>query len=127
MQRYLSPLRDVLQSLGKKNPSAIIGFFLYFEPDREIENSEEPYELFFVVVHDHLIEGSREIAEQAAEKITTKLTTKYRVQNIWKGVELVKCDIASDEEFSLYNAMTYKNYPLDYISLRASETADQAK
>ena len=49
LNKHLSALRDALQKIGKKAPEAIIGFYIYYEPDREILESCEPYEVWIVV------------------------------------------------------------------------------
>jgi hypothetical protein len=124
LNSHLSDLRDTLQKIGKKNPQAVIGFFIYFEPDSEIADPNEPYELWVVVVYDHLIAGASEIAEGAAEKISKRLSGKFKHSSGWRNVELRECTSRSDVEFSLYDATTYQNFPLEYISLRANDTAD---
>jgi hypothetical protein len=116
---HLSGLREVLQKIGKKSPEAIIGFYVYYEPDREILDSSEPYEVWIVVVFDHTIIEAEEIAQQASKKITEKLESKFKGPAGWHDIDLRSCEYSSSEQFSLHNAMTFKSFPLDHISLRS--------
>jgi hypothetical protein len=122
LNAHLVLLRDTLQKIGKKNPVAVIGFYIYYEPDRELTDANEPYEVWLAVVFDHLVAGAEEYAKAASERVITRIETKFRSGGVWRGVELRGCETFSDEEFSLYQAMTFKNYPLEYLSLRALET-----
>jgi len=40
--------------------------------------------------------------------------------NGWSNMELVECKERLEIKFSLYDATTYHNFPLDHVSLRAS-------
>ena len=119
LNKHLSELRETLQKIGKRNPHSIIGFYVYFEPDREISDPNEPYEVWIVVVYDHMRADAEAIAADAAKKISERLEAKFKTVKGWRGIDLRGCDYSSDEEFSLYDARTFKNYPLDYISLRS--------
>lgn len=120
LNAHLILLRETLQKIGKKNPKAVIGFYIYFEPDSEVTDPSEPYEVWLVIVFDHLIDGAEEFAMEASRKIVARMEAKFRTNVGWHGVELRSCDTCSDEEFSLYSAMTFKSYPLEYLSLRSS-------
>jgi hypothetical protein len=119
LNKHLSELRETLQRIGKRNPHSIVGFYVYFEPEGEISDPNEPYEVWIVVVYDHTRAEAEGIAEEAAKKISEKLEAKFKTAMGWRGIDLRRCDYSSDEEFSLYHARTFKNYPLDYISLRS--------
>lgn len=59
LNKHLSLLRETLQAIGKRAPQAIIGFFINFEPDQEIADPDEPYEVWIVIVYDHLSSEAR--------------------------------------------------------------------
>jgi len=122
LNAHLSLLRETLQKIGKKNPKAVVGFYIYYEPDEELTDPDEPYEIWLVVVFDHLVPDAEEYAKEAADRIRKRVESKFRTSNGWRGVELSSCDISSDDEFSLYHAMTFKSYPLEYLSLRSMDT-----
>lgn len=122
LNKHLSVIRETMQKIGKKMPKAVIGFYIYHEPDMELADSEAPYEVWIVVVFDHKDLEAAAYAQQAAEKIKDRLTAKFKSAVGWRGIDLCNCTAASDAEFSLYDAMTFKSYPLDYISLRASDS-----
>jgi hypothetical protein len=125
LNAHLRLLRETLQNIGKQNPQAIIGFYIYYEPDREITDDSEPYEIWITVVFDHKQDGSEDMAKAAVERIRKRMESKFRTDSGWRGIDLVECEAASDEEFSLYNAMTFKNYPLEYLSLRPTEASSK--
>src|SRR5579862_6877442 len=66
-----------------------------------------------VVVFDHLVQGAKDYAQEASVKIKTRMEAKFRSGTSWLGVELRSCDTSSDEDFSLFNAMTFRSYPLE--------------
>lgn len=121
LNQHLAPLRETLQKIGKQNPNAVIGFYIYFEPDLELKSLEEPYEVWIVVVFDHFVQDAEQYAQEATARITTRMEAKFRTNTGWRGVELRGCDACADDEFSLYQAMTFKAFPLEYLSLRKAE------
>jgi hypothetical protein len=116
---HLSSLRETLQKIGKKSPEAILGFYIYYEPDEELLNPSEPYEVWIVVVYDHTVAGADGIAQQASAKIREKLEAKFKGPLGWECIDLRECEYSSSEQFSLHNAMTFKVFPLDHLSLRS--------
>ena len=121
LNKHLRLLRDTLKNIGKDSPSAIANFFIYFEPDAELTDDSEPYELWIVVVYCHEDVNGEKVAGAAVERINKRIESKFKSSTGWRGIELRGCDAVSDEEFSYYNAMTFRNYPLEYLSLRTTE------
>ncbi len=124
LNKHLSLLRKTLQDIGKKNPMAVIGFYISYDPDQEIVEPCNPYEVWIVVVYDHTVPAALSYADSAAQKILEKAEAKFKSPGGWQNIELKQCTAASDEEFSLSDAMSFKNYPLDYISLKESGDLD---
>lgn len=118
LNSHLRLLRPTLQDIGKKNPKAVIGFYVYYEPEHEITDHTNPYEVWIVVVYDHKEPHAKDIAQTAVAKIVKRIEEQFKTGAAWRGIELRECEIASDQEFSLYSAMTFKSYPLEYLSLR---------
>jgi hypothetical protein len=121
LNKHLSLLRKTLQDIGKKNPMAVIGFYISYDPDQEIVEPRNPYEVWIVVVYDHTVPEALSYADSAAQKIVDKAEAKFKSPEGWQNIELKQCTAASDEEFTLSDAMSFKNYSLDYISLKEGD------
>jgi hypothetical protein len=119
----LDKIRDLLQDIGKKSGTAIIGFFISFEPDKEDLEQGERYELSFSVVYSVEVNGARAIAEDAAKRINAKLERHFKIGGVWKKVELVNCAALSETEFTYFDLTHASQYRLEYISLRQSPPA----
>lgn len=117
---HLSAIRRTLQEIGKKSPHSIIGFYLDHDPDEEIVDPENPYELWITVVYDHTVVGADLIASEAAKKIAARLEKSFKTDTGWRSIHLRSCQARSDREFSLYDAQTLKLYTLEHISLKHS-------
>jgi hypothetical protein len=121
LHKHISTIRKTLHEAGKAAPDAIVGFYMSFDPEIEITNEDEPYELWIAVVFDHLVPSADEIAEEVALKISRRLENKFKTAEGWKSIDLRSCQARSDFEFSLYDAQTMKLYRLEHISLKYSE------
>jgi hypothetical protein len=117
---HLSAIRNTLHDLGKRSPDAIVGFYMYHEPDEELGDPKEPYELWITVVFDHTMPGAEQIAGDAAKKIAARLHKKFETATGWRFIDLRSCKCRSDIDFSLYDAQTMRLYRLDHISLKHS-------
>jgi hypothetical protein len=118
-------LREVLQKIGKAKPDAILGFYLRYDPDDELDETDGPYELWIAVVYSHAVQGAGEIASEAALRISNKLETAFKGPDGWRNIELAECKALSDDEFTLFEATVYSRYNLDYISLREGRVIDE--
>lgn len=120
---HLSAIRRTLQEIGKKSPHAILGFYIGHEPDEELTNPEEPYEVWITVVFDHTVVGAEHVAVEAAQRIAARLERKFKTEIGWRSIELRSCEGCSDLLFSLYDAQTLKLYRLEHISLKHAAKA----
>ena len=116
----LAAIRKTLQEIGNKSPHAIVGFYIDYDPDGDISDPDERYELWINVVYDHLMPDAKQVAIEAAMKIEARLERKFKTDGAWKSIDLRSCQAISDLDFSLYDAQTMKLYRLEHISLKHS-------
>ena len=122
--RRLEKVRKPFREAAKKHGAQIIGIYVDFSPREELSpESIEPYELFIIVVYPSRTPGAAIPAKAIADKLRLKFEEKYKTvareaEREWNEIELSQCEIASDIEFTLQDAMSYSIYRLDDLSLR---------
>jgi hypothetical protein len=114
---------EFIDAIKVECPAAIVGFYLSYDPEIEITNEDEPYELWVTVVFDHAIHRADEIADEVTDKIFRRLQTKFKTAHGWKSIEFRNYESCSDLDFSLYDAQTMKLYRLEHINLKYSARA----
>ena len=125
LDRIGNKILESLARLSKKSPHAIMGIFIDYDPEDELENSQELYELWFYFVYSSQIEGAVEIAKGIAMELRQKFEREFLTsQNHWHLVELRQCEAVADTSFSVYEAKRANFFRLDHISLRQSPPAD---
>jgi hypothetical protein len=113
----LKPVRDKISRLGKKNPRAIIGIWMSFEPQGELSD-DIPYELWISVVYSTRVSGADIVASEAAESLRREFEGRFLVHGAWQGIDLRRCTALSDTEFTLRDLQQTHQWRLEYISLR---------
>jgi hypothetical protein len=114
-------VKEIFEDTFKKSgrPRALDRIYVDFEPDVEELPPGEKYELTVVLVYDSQEIGSKEIAEQTAERLITLFRKKYLKGGVWTGVELRGCEVKTDTSFTLFDVKVLKQVRLEYLSLRA--------
>ena len=108
---------DSIGNSGKKNPHAISGIFLDYDPQGEVENDREIYELWIYVVFSSEIEDAQKVAQELAISLKQRMERAFlNSENRWHLVELRECQAVSDAAFSLNDAKRMKYFRLDYVS-----------
>jgi hypothetical protein len=119
----MEPVKKNLAEAGKKNPKAICGIFLNFEPDDELK-SAEPYELWITIVYSTLVPNSTKAAEEAVAKLQAVFEKRFKTDGVWKDIDLRQCRALADTEFTLRDLATLKQWRLEYISMRSSPAGE---
>ena len=119
---------DAVEKAGKSDPEAILGIYVAYDPDDELAGEAQLYSVDIVVVYKADIERAPEIAQAAAESIRNRFELKFKVFRneslTWNKVLLSSCSIASDEEFTLRDAMTFSLWKLEHLSFRQDPPAE---
>lgn len=128
LQKRLLAVEDTIEKASKAHPTSILGVYVYHDRDEELSD-EELYVLDIRVVYDSEDPTAKEAATKAANTIDTRFKRKFYtgdngIRPVWVGVELEHCSAMSDAEFSLFDAMAYTLWRLEYVSLRQEPMAD---
>ena len=99
-----------------------IYFDLGAQSDLETVGSDENYELNIYLLYDTDDDPNR--AENAALEVRVKLEKLFKDQFYednkgWKGVELVSCNVISDQAMTVRQALALRQWRLDHMSLRS--------
>jgi hypothetical protein len=124
LERLGRKITDAISNSAKKSPHAVIGIFLDYDPEREIEAPTELYELWVYVVYSSEVESAENVANEIAIDLRQRLERAFKKEGSWSSIELRKCEPISDLSFSLYEAKRMKFFRLDHISLRESPQAE---
>lgn len=99
---------------------------IYFDVDQGKElshmGSDDPYELVIYLLYS--TENDPDAAEQAAESAKQLIITAFREKciskdkDIWHDIELVNCEIISDQAMTVQQAESFKRWSVDHLSLR---------
>jgi hypothetical protein len=128
LARRFRKVEKTLKKVGERNPTALLGIYIDYEPQIEIANEDEPYEIGVFVVYSGLVEGAEKTANEAAKQIKEGFEKTYKVLETtvglqWQLIDLRSCEIASDTQFTLQDLMTSSLYRLEHISLRQTPQA----
>ncbi len=107
----IDPIFDFLIKQGKRYTSDIVGYWMKFDPNSEL-NEEEPYEVELQIVYSIDNPSFEEIVTQMARQLVDKFSGKL------KGVELRTCKATSETEFTLWDLRNNIEFKLDYLSSR---------
>jgi hypothetical protein len=125
LHRLGNKVLDSFRDVGKKNPRAILGIFLDYDPEDELEDDREPYELWVYVIYSSEIKDAKETASEIAIGIKQKFERIFiDSHGSWQRIELRECVAIADTQFSLYEARRLKFFRLDHVSLRQSPPAE---
>jgi hypothetical protein len=102
---------DFIISEGKKHNRAIIGYWVNYEPEREL-SPDELYELDIYVVYS----VDEIVFEEEAKEVVKKIAEKFNEKNL--GIILGKCEAYAETEFTYHDMRNNYEYQLEYISLR---------
>jgi hypothetical protein len=116
--------KDIFQDVGKKNPHAIHGIWLAYEPDSEILPEGERYEIYVVIVYATTVSDSKVIGEHAANQVREKFERKFAKMGALARVELRQCVVRADTEFTYHDLLHMKRFRLEYLSLKANPPAE---
>src|ERR1700682_3670011 len=119
-------VKDVFEEIAKKKdrPLALRGIWIDFDPDSDLLESGEKYELWIVIVYSTSVEGSKAVAEEMARQIHSKFEKKYCKNGVWTGLDLRECVARSDTEFTYYDTYRYKVFRLEHWSIRAKTSSE---
>ena len=119
-------IREAFEEVAKKKerPRALRGIWIDFEPDSDVLKPGERYELWVAVVYSTSEAGSKDVAEEAANQIESKLKKKYFKNGVWSQVDLRECTARADTDFTYYDTYAYKLFRLEHLSLRAGASTE---
>jgi hypothetical protein len=117
----LDQVKDVFVTVGKKNPEAILGIYLDYEPEGDILAGGELYEVWITVLYSTEIQNAKEVAEDAIARISNKFQQQFKSSGNWRGLELRSCVASSETELTYYDLVRLKEYRLEYLTLRVDE------
>jgi hypothetical protein len=130
LQSRLQVVEETIEKAGKTHPNAILGIYIYYEPDKELPKNElYIVDLRIVYAHDDPDPLAREKAETAAQVIDTRFRKKFftgdnGIRPCWEKIELENCSALSDIDFTLFDVMSYTQLKLEHISLRQVPIGD---
>lgn len=119
----MRPVESAFKKAAEAQPAAILGIYVAFSPEGEIDVNQEPYEIDVVVVFDSSQVGASDAAKQTAGKIEAAFQKEYRKvddrgESRWYLMDLRLCIAVSDTEFTLHDLLRFSMYRLDHISLK---------
>ena len=117
-------VKDIFQDVGKKNPRALHGIWVAYEPESDTLPEGERYELFVTIVYATGVLDAKTVGEDAAKQVKEKFERKYRKEGAWSDVELRECVARADTEFTYFDVLRKKRFRLEYLSLRETPTAE---
>ncbi len=107
----LRKVLDKLEEVGKKKNEGVIATFLAYDPDGEIEDPEEPYEIKFRIVYEHISPMGKTNAETMAAKLKQALEKA-------EGIESNDVKVFSDTEFTLFDMTQMVEWRFEHLSFR---------
>jgi len=107
----LKPLFKLLAKKGKKDPAAIIGFWISFDPIVDELPAGSPYELWVNIVYDSKITDSVLLAESIRDEVQELFVTIDDQIVLLNAVA-----VFSEEEFTLGDLQKNVQYRFDHIS-----------
>lgn len=107
----LRKVLDKLEAVGKKKNEGVIATFLAYDPDGEIEDPEEPYEIKFRIVYEHLSPIGKTNADAMAAKL------KQALENA-EGIESNDVKVFADTEFTLFDMTQMVEWRFEHLSFR---------
>jgi len=124
----LEPLKGTLSKIAKENPFSILGIYIGFDPQSEIIDPNEPYEVDIAIVFDADVSGSDHAAKVAEDRIRSKAELEFKTKEtelgiLWRSIHLGLCEAIADTSFSLKSALEMTLYRFEYISLRQDPPA----
>jgi len=125
--RRLKPVVDQFRKASKKDGATVVGIYIQFEPDQELErDSLEPYSFKISIVYDSAKVGAAAAAERIAKSLEAKFVSEFKVVdtitgNHWNNIELESCSVRADIEFTLQEALSSYVFRLDDVSLKLGE------
>jgi hypothetical protein len=125
--RRLRPVIDHFKKVSKNNGANVIGIYIQFEPDQELErDSVEPYSFKIFVVYDSSKTDAPIAAERMAKSLEAKFISEFKLLdtisgNHWHDIELEVCAMRSDIDFTLQEALSSYVFRLDDVSLKIGD------
>lgn len=110
----LRPLFNKLEERAKKKADGVVATFVSYDPEREIEDPSESYEVEFAVVYDSEDGAGKENAESIATAIQAAFAKI-------EGVELAGVNPYNDMEFTLRDTRTMTELSYEYLSFRGEQ------
>ncbi len=118
--KRLKPIADDFKKVSKNDGATIIGIYIQFEPEHELESaSTEPYAIKISVVYDSFRTDGKAAASRIASKLKARFQEVFNLNgHYWQSVELESCTVRSDIDFTLQEALSSYVLRLDELSLR---------
>ena len=120
--RLNSSLGDLFEKWAKKHSTALTGVYFNLIEDAEITDENEPYELKIFLVFASAIAENETMALSAQRE----LIQLFNHQLSHRAIKLVDCILASDAEFSIKSANTYRRWRFEHRSIKG-EPLDQSE
>jgi hypothetical protein len=90
---------------------------------RDRKGPDDAYELSVYLLYsvDRDPEKAKATAMNVAQEITRIFREHFFVQQKWQNIELLSCDVLSEEGMTVRQGRLLKQWNLDYISLRDNQ------
>ncbi len=117
-------IRDRLGKILKSAGTSIAAIYFDVDQGQDIPRAEDddPYTLAIYLLFS--TETDPESAEQAAEAAKQKIKNAFREKcssketGTWHDIQLIACEVISDQAMTVQQAETLKRWSADHISLR---------
>lgn len=113
-----SGIDSQFEKIGKKYSGALAGIYFDLDDDAERTDPSDPYELGIYLVYASEDAGHAEKANEAARKLNELFSNKCLPNGEWKWFELLYCEEASDQAFSLRAANEYQRWRFEHRSIK---------
>ncbi|MGO9318102.1 MAG: hypothetical protein ACLPXT_01685 [Terracidiphilus sp.] len=115
-----SRMQPIKKKLSSAEPSAVIGTWMRYEPEDNHLPDEVPYELWVKVVYSTEEYDAKTKAERYANELRLSFEKNFfnHGKSLWHSIELRSCDAVADTVFSIRDILVYKQWRLEYLSLK---------
>lgn len=121
---FQQKIQEQISKILKPKGSSIRGIYFDLGVQSELETlaTDENYELDIYLLYD--TDKDPTVAEKDAVEVQAKLEKLFKdrfheVRHGWKGIELVSCNVISDQAMTVRQALALRQWRLDHMSLRS--------
>lgn len=106
------------EKLGKQYSASLVGIYFDLNNDDERGDPNMPYELGISLVYDVSNTDNEAAAQKAQEKLKALFTSRCKIDERWKWIELIYCEAVSEEVFSLRAARMFRRWRFEHRSVK---------